>query len=135
MSELAGPPRGAHSELMGARAVSFDRETETLTMAFTVPDCFITPRGGVQGGLVAGFLDEAMGWVHVIATHRAEAPLMLDITLSLIRQVPPGELMCTARVVRRGRRVIFLESDLFDPQGTLLARATSTAIPTPVPGM
>ncbi|MDE2562598.1 MAG: PaaI family thioesterase [Sphingomonadales bacterium] len=120
---------------MGARAVSFDRETETLTMAFTVPDCFITPRGGVQGGLVAGFLDEAMGWVHVIATHRAEAPLMLDITLSLIRQVPPGELMCTARVVRRGRRVIFLESDLFDPQGTLLARATSTAIPTPVPGM
>jgi len=135
VNDLAGPPRGAHSELMGARPISFDKETETLTMAFTTPDCFITPRGGVQGGLVAGFLDEAMGWVHVIATNRAEAPLMLDITISLIRQVPPGPLTCTARVVRRGRRVIFLESELFDPQGNLLARGTSTAIPTPVPGI
>lgn len=135
MSDFAGLPRGAHAELMGATPVSFDRETETVTMAFTVPDCFITPRGGVQGGLVAGFLDEAMGWAHMMATDRAEAPLMLDITISLIRQVPTGSLNCTARVVRRGRRVIFLESELFDPQGNLLARGTSTAIPTPVPGI
>jgi len=35
--------------------------------------------------------------------------------------------------VRRGRKVIFLEGELFDETGTLLARSTSTAIPTPRP--
>jgi acyl-coenzyme A thioesterase PaaI-like protein len=42
-----------------------DRESETITMRFTAPDSFVSPRGSVQGGLVAGFLDEAMGWAHV----------------------------------------------------------------------
>jgi len=36
-------------------------------------------------------------------------------------------------VIRRGRKVIFLEGELFDEAGKLLARATSTAIPTPRP--
>ncbi len=42
----------------------------------------------------------------------------------------PGQ----GRVIRRGRKVIFLEGELFDEAGKLLARATSTAIPTPRPG-
>ena len=43
-------------------------------------------------------------------------------------------LLARGRVVRRGRRVIFLEGELFDEAGTVLARSTSTAIPTPRPG-
>ena len=133
MSDLT-TPRGAHTELMGAQFVSFDRATETVTLRFTAPACFITPRGGVQGGLVAGFLDEAMGWAHVLATDGVEAPLNLDITMTLLRQVMAGPVVCTGRVIRRGRRVIFLEGELFDEAGNALARATSTAIPTPRPG-
>ncbi|WP_338468141.1 PaaI family thioesterase [Novosphingobium sp. ZN18A2] len=133
MNELTAT-QGAHAELMGVRFVSFDSETETVTMAFTAPDCFITPRGAVQGGLVAGFLDEAMGWAHVMATGGVEAPLNLDITMTLLKMVPAGPLTCTGRVLRRGKRVIFLEGELFDAEGNVLARSTSTAIPTPRPG-
>ena len=32
-----------------------------------------------------------------------------------------------------GKRVAFLEGELFDKDGNLLARATSSAIPTPLP--
>ncbi len=127
-------PRGAHTQLMGIRYGGFDPASETVTLHCHAPDSFITPRGGVQGGLVAGFLDEAMGWAHVIATAGVEAPLNLEISMTLLNMVPAGPLVCTGRVVRRGKRVIFLEGELRDPAGKVLARATSTAIPTPRPG-
>ncbi len=123
-----------HAELMGVAFDGFDRAREEITLRFRAPDSFITPRGSVQGGLVAGFLDEAMGWAHVWATDHAEAPLNLEISMSLLKPVPAGPLVGKGRVVRRGRKVIFLEGELFDEAGSLLARATSTAVPTPRPG-
>ncbi|WP_324826759.1 PaaI family thioesterase [Qipengyuania zhejiangensis] len=123
----------AHAELMGVQFDSFDREREEITLRFHAPDSFITPRGSVQGGLVAGFLDEVMGWAHVWATDQAEAPLNLEISMSLLKPVLAGPLVGKGRVLRRGRKVIFLEGELFDAAGNLLARSTSTAIPTPRP--
>ncbi len=126
---------GAQAELMGAEFLDFDPASETIRMRFTVPDSFITPRGGVQGGLVAGFLDEAMGWAHVQATGGVEAPLNLEIAMTLLKLIPAGPLMGKGRVIRRGRKAVFLEGELWDESWTTLyARSTSTAIPTPVPG-
>lgn len=134
MTEFLGKG-GAHVDLMGAEFVDFDPVSETITMRFNAPDSFITGRGGVQGGLVAGFLDEAMGWAHVQATGGTEAPLNLEISMTLLKLIPAGSLMGKGRVVRRGRRVIFLEGELWDESWTTLyARSTSTAIPTPIPG-
>ena len=124
----------AHAELMGVEFDNFDAEREEITLRFTAPASFVTPRGSVQGGLVAGFLDEVMGWAHVWATGHAEAPLNLDIAMTLLRPVMAGPLVGKGRVIKRGKRVIFLEGELFDGEGTLLARSTSTAIPTPRPG-
>lgn len=126
---------GAHAKLMGAEFIDFDPASETIRMRFFAPDSFITPRGGVQGGLVAGFLDEAMGWAHVQATGGVEAPLNLEIAMTLLKLIPAGPLMGKGRVIRRGRKAIFLEGELWDESWTTLyARSTSTAIPTPLPG-
>ena len=123
-----------HSALLGSRLVGYDAESRTATMRFTVRDAVCTWRGGVQGGLVAGYLDDVMGYAYVAHTGGESAPLNLELSMSLLRLVPRGaELTATGRVVKAGRRVIFLEAELFDEAGTLLARATSTAIPTPKP--
>ena len=124
-----------HAELMGAEFVSFDKDTDTITMKFCAPECFITPRGSVQGGLVAGFLDEAMGWAYTHATGGTHSPLMLDLNISLLKPVPQGAFLAKGRVVRAGRRVLFLEAELLLEDGTILARSTSTAIPTENPGL
>jgi uncharacterized protein (TIGR00369 family) len=123
-----------HAQLMGAEAVDFDDETKTITMRFAAPPEFITPRGSVQGGLVAGFLDEAMGWAYTHATGGTHSPLMLDLNISLLKPVPEGPLLAKGRVVKAGRRVLFLEAELMLVDGTVLARSTSTAIPTVNPG-
>jgi len=62
------------------------------------------------------------------------APLNLDIAMSLIRLIPEGAtIIGTGRVVKAGQRVVFLEGELRGEDGTIHARATSTAIPTPKP--
>ncbi|MFN4241136.1 MAG: PaaI family thioesterase [Erythrobacter cryptus] len=123
-----------HTALLGSEFVSWDEASQTVTMRFAVRREVCTWRGGVQGGLVAGYLDDVMGYAFVAATGGAMAPLNLELSMSLIRLIPEGaRLIGKGRVVKAGRRVIFLEGELYGEDGTLHARATSTAIPTPRP--
>jgi uncharacterized protein (TIGR00369 family) len=123
-----------HTALLGSEFVSFDEATQTATMRFTVKREMCTWRGGVQGGLVAGYLDDVMGYAYVAATGGVMAPLNLEISMSLLRLIPEGAtIIGTGRVVKAGQRVVFLEGELRGEDGTIHARATSTAIPTPKP--
>lgn len=123
-----------HTALLASEFVSWDAASQTATMRFTVKREMTTWRGGVQGGLVAGYLDDVMGYAYVAATNGEAAPLNLDLSMSLIRLIPEGAVITgKGRVVKAGRRVIFLEGELLAEDGTLYARSTSTAIPTPRP--
>lgn len=138
MSEAGYYPDDAeqspHTALLGSEFVSWDAATQTVTMRFTVRREMTTWRGGVQGGLVAGYLDDVMGHAYLAATGGEMAPLNLDISMSLIRLIPEGStIMAKGRVVKAGQRVIFLEGELLAEDGTLYARSTSTALPTPRP--
>jgi uncharacterized protein (TIGR00369 family) len=138
VSEAAYYPEDAgqspHTALLGSEFVSWDEATRTATMRFTVRREMTTWRGGVQGGLIAGYLDDVMGYAFVAATGGELAPLNLDISMTLIRLVPEGAtIIGKGRVVKAGRRVVFLEGELLAEDGTIYARSTSTALPTPRP--
>jgi uncharacterized protein (TIGR00369 family) len=123
-----------HTALLGSEFISFDEASQTATMRFIVKREVCTWRGGVQGGLVAGYLDDVMSYAYVAATGGVMAPLNLDISMRLIRLIPEGAtIIGKGRVVKAGQRVIFLEGELLGEDGTIYARATSTAIPTPRP--
>lgn len=130
-SEDAGA--SPHTALLDSKFVDFDEATQTATMHFTVRPEMTTWRGGVQGGLVAGYLDDVMGYAYVAATKGEMAPLNLEISMSLIRLIPEGLLIGKGRVVKGGRKVVILEGELYSEDGKLMARATSTALPTSRP--
>ena len=126
--------RSPHTALLGSEFVGWDEASLTVTMRFKVKREVCTWRGGVQGGLVAGYLDDVMGYSYVLASGGTQAPLNLDLNMTLIRLIPEGAtIIGKGRVVKAGQRVIFLEGELLGKDGTLYARATSTAIPTPMP--
>lgn len=126
-----GAEGSPHSNLLGSRFVNFDEATQTATMRFTVKREMTTWRGGVQGGLVAGYLDDVMGYAFVAMSGGEQAPLNLEISMQLLGLLPEGAtIIGKGRVVRAGRRVVFLEGELLSEEGQVLARATSTAIPT-----
>lgn len=118
---------------MGSQFQSWDADKGEVTFTYDPPPSFASPRGAVQGGLIAGFLDEVMGAALLASTDNAALPLNLDMNLSFVRMVPLERVTAKGRVVKAGRKIAFLEGELFDSEGRLLARATSTAIPTPPP--
>lgn len=131
IADIKSDDHSPHSALLGSEFLGFDEETATATMRFVVKREMTTWRGGVQGGLVAGYLDDVMGYAYVAMTGGEQAPLNLEISMQLLGLLQEGaSIIGKGRVVRGGRRVIFLEGELQTEEGQVLARATSTAIPT-----
>ena len=54
MAKIHERRRSPSSELMASDFVSFDAERGELTTRYTPPPSFASPRGAVQGGLIAG---------------------------------------------------------------------------------
>ncbi|MDQ4087115.1 MAG: PaaI family thioesterase [Pseudomonadota bacterium] len=131
-SFFANKPAPPAAELLGWELVSEDPEAGMIEIAFRPDGRMLNPQGTVQGGFVAAMLDDTMGPALVSMSGGKTMPSTVDLTVSFIRPVRPGRVVGRGRVVRAGRAIVFLEGELFDESGTLLARATSTAIPVAV---
>ena len=84
--------------------------------------------GNIQGGMLAAMLDSVMGAALATVLAEGEAPPTLEMKVSFMRPAKPGTIGGTARVLHRGRSVVFVEGKLTSPSGALLAAGTSTAL-------
>ncbi|MEJ2604500.1 MAG: PaaI family thioesterase [Gammaproteobacteria bacterium] len=112
---------------LGGRVEAFDAERHRIEMRFSMPLEFCHSGNVVQGGFVTGMLDAAMA--HAVFCEVGERiPLpSLEISVSFLRPTLAGPQLARARILRLGRSIAFLEGELFDQDGRLTARATSTA--------
>ena len=112
---------------LGGEVLEFDREEISAMVRFTAGKSLCNPDDGIQGGFICGMLDAAManavfclaGEVVIVAT--------LEIKVSYLEIARQGELYARGTVIRSGKTVTFLEAELRDAEGKLLAKASSTA--------
>jgi uncharacterized protein (TIGR00369 family) len=99
----------------------------------TADERFSNPAGLVQGGFLAAFCDSAMGAASVTwAQGRKVYSANAELKVSFLAPVHPGaELTCTSQVLSGGGRVAFVEAEVCDGDGRLVAKASSTYILTP----
>lgn len=99
----------------------------------TADERFSNPVGLVQGGFLAAFADSAMGASSVtFARDRKVFSANAEMKISFVKAVPVGaRLTCTAVVISGGKRVAFVEAEVVDDDGQLVAKASSTYILTP----
>ena len=126
-------PRPPVADLLSWEVLAENPAAGTIEIAFRPDQRMLNPRGTVQGGLVAAMLDDTMGPALVSMTGGTIMPASVDRNVRFLRPVHPGRLIGKGRVVKLGKAIAFLEAELFDEAGTLLARATSSAVPVPVP--
>lgn len=113
---------------LGGQIESFDHESRRVVMRFRMPLEFCHSGNVVQGGFVTGMLDAAMAHaVFMTLGERLGLP-SLEISVSFLRPTLAGEHHAHGRIVRLGRTIAFLEGELFDGNGVMTARATSTAM-------
>ena len=94
---------------------------------------FANPVGIVQGGFVAAFADSAMGAASVtFARERKVFSANAEMKISFLKAVRiPTTLTCTAYVISGGSRAAFVEAEVVDGDGRLVAKANSTYLLTP----
>jgi uncharacterized protein (TIGR00369 family) len=120
-------PRPPCAETLGWELIDQWPDEGRIELAFQPTAAMCNGRGSVQGGFVAAILDDIMGPALVTSTGGSEAPVTIDMNVSYLRPVMPGRVIGRGRVISRTRSTAFLEAELFNEAGELLARATSTA--------
>ena len=120
----------ALSESMGDfRVTAWDPARKAAKGSFTVRREYCHTNGTIaQGGFITAWLDAAMAHAVIHDTGHQQTVFSLEIKVSFYEKVGPGEGRVEGRVIRRGKRVAFLEASLFNPEGKLAAQATSTGV-------
>jgi uncharacterized protein (TIGR00369 family) len=123
----------ALKESMGDFHVTgWDPATRTASAAFSVRREYCHTNGSIaQGGFITAWLDAAMAHAVLHDTGEAFNVASLEIKVSFLERVGPGEGTVRGRVVRLGKKIAFLEGELYNPEGRLAARATSTGMLVP----
>ena len=130
--QTKGPPAGA-SRLLGLKVTAVDQANQRIEADFLATTELCNPIGTVQGGILTAMLDELMSISAMVAANFSIVVPTLEIKTSFVRAAKPGALRGWGRVVRLGRNVAFLEGQLFDAEGQLIATASSTAMVAPRP--
>lgn len=82
--------------------------------------------GVVQGGFVTGWIDAAMARAAMCVTDFEMTPMSLEIKVSFFSPATPGRLVAEAWIERKGRSTMFLEGNLKNAAGDVVAKGTST---------
>lgn len=86
-------------------------------------DEHLNPNGTVHGGVLATLLDVAMGTA--VASAGGSSPVTVSLTVTYLEPGRPGLLEATARVRKRGKRLLLVEGQV-EQQGDVVADALGT---------
>jgi uncharacterized protein (TIGR00369 family) len=84
------------------------------------------PMGTVHGGILCDVADAAMGIAFVTTLQPDESFTTMSLTINFFRPVWEARLRFDAHVVNRSKNTGYVECDVTDPEGKLIAKAMST---------
>jgi uncharacterized protein (TIGR00369 family) len=111
--------------MMGIEVVSMGPGKAELKM--TVRPDMHNGVGWLQGGMLAAIADEAMALALYPMLAETEGIATISESTSFIKGVRSGEIYAEGRVIRKGRRVAFTESEVYvlEPEKTILSRTSA----------
>jgi uncharacterized protein (TIGR00369 family) len=86
------------------------------------------PMGTLHGGVYCDLADAAMGYAYAATLAEGEASTTVELKINFLRAVRKATLTAEARVVKAGTSLGYIECDVRDHAGTLVARAASTCM-------
>ena len=84
------------------------------------------PYGTLHGGATASLIDTAMAFACVTCFADGEKSSTVDLTVHYLRPHTEGEVFCTAKVARAGKRLLTIAAEVVNEHGKLIATALST---------
>ena len=104
--------------------LEFSYTEDSCSIQFPVDDFLFNPQGSYHGGMLATVMDISMG--HLIKNTTGSAGITLEMKNQFLRPLVLGPAKCQGKFIRQGRSISFLESNIWDFNGKLIAHGTST---------
>jgi uncharacterized protein (TIGR00369 family) len=86
------------------------------------------PLGTLHGGIYCDLADAAMGYAYGATLAEGETFTTVELKINFLRAVRKATLTAEAKVVKAGRTLGYVECDVKDQTGKLVARAASTCM-------
>lgn len=112
------------SKLIGMRLE--DLQPDLATISIDMRDDLRQPSGVLHGGVTATLIDTAMAFAVRTRIGLTEATATIDLTVHYLRPHMTGKFVCTAKVVRAGKRIFTVSADVHGAEGKLIATGLST---------
>lgn len=111
-------------QLLGIELVEITEEKTVMSLA--MQEKLRQPYQLLHGGATASLIDTAMAFAVIAAIGTEDKATTVDLTVQYLRPVTEGKVFCTAKVVRAGKRLLFLSAEVVNEQDKLIATALST---------
>ncbi|PWB32568.1 thioesterase [Pseudomonas sp. SDI] len=123
MAVPEGFAQSAFSELLGCRLQRLEEGVAEVSLALAP---HLRNRGNMlHGGAIFSLVDTAMGLACSSAHGFDRHSVTVECKINYLRPVSDGEVLCIARVLQAGRRILVVEADVL--QGDkLMAKAQGT---------
>lgn len=86
------------------------------------------PMGTMHGGIYCDIADAAMGYAFAATLAEGETFTTIELKINFLRAVRKATLTAEARVVKGGTTLGYVECEVKDQTGTLVAKAASTCM-------
>lgn len=113
--------------LLQGRVVDAHPETGELTMSFMISEELCHSGDIVQGGFITAMLDAAMSHAVFAYDDTVATLASLEISTRYLDVTRAGALRAIGRIVRLSHKTAFLDGQLFNGEGRLLATTQSVA--------
>src|SRR5215212_7841090 len=84
------------------------------------------PMGTLHGGVYCDLADAAMGYAYAATLAEGESFTTIELKINFLRAVRQAALTAEARVVKAGATLGYVECEVTDEQGRLVAKVAST---------
>jgi len=111
-------------KLIGMELV--DLKTGEAIIRLKMRDELRQPHGLLHGGATASVIDTAMAFAVVSILESDEKASTVDLTVHYLRPVMQGAIVCTAKVVKAGKRLLTVSAEVVNDEEKLIATALST---------
>ena len=126
----AGTPPFPLARTLGMRLLAIGEGTATFAMRAVLSE-HANPMGTFHGGVLLSLADSAMGFAMGTTLGEGETFGSMEIKSNLFKPVYKGELTAIATMVKRTKRVGYLECEVRDEGGSLVAKVSSTCMVIP----
>ena len=110
-------------KLLGIELVELSEDRAVMSLA--MKDELRQPYGLLHGGATASLIDTATAFA-VINALGGEKATTVDLTVQYLRPHTAGKIVCTAKITRAGKCLLFLSAEVVNEEGKLVATAVST---------